>query len=102
MESTQGAITYMDIIISSTSGIIPQITGFLSKSKYFHTHFFVHNTLDYIFMCHIKSTDILEALDAKRTYGREIYKYSKEVKYIHADNSTYACKGYKDTVHNSK
>ena len=102
MESTPEAIAHTDIMTSSTSSIIPQMTGFLSKSKYFYTHFFIDNISDYTFTYYTKSTDISEALDAKRVYEREMHKYGKEIKHIHADNGTYACKGYKDAVHNSK
>ena len=78
------------------------MTGFLGKSKYFHIHFFVDDASDFTFTHHAKSIDVAEALEAKRVYEREIYKYGKEVKYIHAGNGTYACKGCKDAVHDSK
>ena len=41
-----GAIAHMDIMIFSTSSIIPQMTRFLGKSNYFNTHFFINNASD--------------------------------------------------------
>ena len=102
MELMPGAFAYIDIMASSTGSIIPQMTGFLRKSKYFYIYFFVDNASNYTFTYYTKWTDVSDILDAKRAYEREIYKYSIEIKHIHTDNSTYAYKGYKDAVYNWK
>ena len=86
-----GSLAHADIMTSSVGGIIPQMTGFLTRQKYYHAHFFVDDVSDLTFVYHAKSTDISEALEAKAAYEREACKHGKKVNHIHADNGTCAC-----------
>ena len=102
MQKSPGSIAYTDIMTSSIRGLMPQMTGFLAREYFFRTYIFVDDKSDLTFAHHTKTTNVDEALEAKQAYEREVYKHSKEVKHYHADNGTYACKGYKTAVHNNK
>ena len=102
MKKTPGSVAHTDIMTSSIGGLIHQMMGFLTREHFFHTHIFVDYKSDLTFAYHAKTTNVDEALEAKQAYEREVYKYAKEVKHYHADNGTYACKGYKTAVHNNK
>ena len=51
----------IDIITVLVGGIILKITGLLSKSRYFHTYFFINDTSNLTFIYYTKSTNISEA-----------------------------------------
>ena len=102
MKRSLVSIIHTDIITSSTRGLIPQMIGFPWKSRYYHTHFFVDTVSNFTYIYYTKSTNMLEAIEAKQACKWEIYKYRKELKHIHTYNGTYAYKRYKDITQESK
>ena len=102
LKSVPGSVAHTGIMPSSVAGLIPQMTGFLTHQCYFHTHIFVDDKSDFIFGHHVKSTDVSEAIDAKRACERETCNHGRKVNHYHADNGTFACKGYKDAIYSHK
>jgi len=65
MKKTPGSVAHTDIMTLSIGGLIPQMIGFLTRERFFHTHIFVDDISDLTFAYHTKTTNVDEALEAK-------------------------------------
>ena len=74
---------------SSVGGIIPQMTGFFSNERYFHMHIFADDKSDFAHDHHTKSTDVIETIEAKLAYEREIHENGKQTRHYHVDNGVF-------------
>ena len=87
---------------SSVPGLIPQMVGFLTSQKFYHSSFFFDDRSDFTFAHHQTSTSADETIEAKRACESELRKHAREVRHYHEDNGTCAVAKCKQEVQDQR
>jgi len=100
-ETKSGENTSVDTLKSTVSGLIPQMSGFLTHTRYWAATVFVNHVSEYNFVHFQKQQTNVETLQAKAAYKRHAAKSNVTIKKYHADNGRFANKAFKDEVQES-
>jgi hypothetical protein len=88
--TSPGAVVAIDQMISSTPGLIAQISGFITKKRYKVTTVFVDHFSGLSFVYLQKSTSGAETVEAKCAFERYACAHGVTVRHYHADNGIFA------------
>ena len=67
-ETAAGDNTYLDLLMSSTPGIIPKISGFLTSDSLWLATVFVNHATSYIYTNIQRGQTLIEYIEAKAAY----------------------------------
>ena len=80
----------VDKIISAKTGLIPQMSGFLTNKRLWGCTTFVENKSDYVYVRLMWSLSSAEILTEKLARKKVISQSGHMVKHCHADNGSFA------------
>ena len=86
----------IDQIVSAQPGLIPQMSGFLTKERYYGATTIVDHVSDYVYVHLMKSLTLDETIKAKRSWEKILHNAGHTVKHYQADNGRFADKGFID------
>ena len=93
-----GECISVDQLISGTPGLVAQMTGRLTTSRYKVATIFVDHFsgLDYV---HVQeSTSAIDTIEAKQEFERFCEENGVRIKHYHADNGIFASNGFRQEV----
>ena len=90
-----GDCVSVDVLVSSTPGLIAQMSGFLSKQRYLYACIFLDHYSDFGYTYMMKKQDGDSVLEAKRAFEEYCMALGVAVKHYHTDNGIFACKACK-------
>lgn len=85
-----GEVVSVDQLVSRTPGLIAQMSGFLTKERYFHATVFCDNFSDFTYVHIQKHASAEETLSAKVAFERHCGERGVKVIRYHADNGIFA------------
>jgi hypothetical protein len=88
--SRAGEQTHVDQMVSSHPGLIPQVTGRLTKKWYAGATIFVDEATDYTYVHLMGDITDDETLEAKHAYEQLLHSKGITVKRYHADKGAFA------------
>ena len=97
--SYPGECVSVDQLVSGTPGLVGQITGRLTKSRYQVATIFVdhYSDLDYV---HVQeSTSAEDTIEAKRRFEQFCHERGVRIKHYHADNGIFASRAFREEIH---
>ena len=85
----------VDVMVSSTPGLIAQMSGFLTRNRYKYVCVFLdhHSDLSFTYMLQTQSTE--EILKAKAAFEAYCESMQVRVKHYHSDNGIFAAGGWR-------
>jgi hypothetical protein len=86
----------MDHSISAQPGLIPQITGNLTRRRINGATVFVNHFLDHVYMYQMRNLCLDETLLAKHAYKCFLSSIGVTAEAYHADNGQFADQGFWD------
>ena len=97
-KTSTGDNTPLDALTSSTPGIIPQISGFLTSDRFWAATVFVDHTTLYMYIHLQRGQTLIESIEAKSAYDQMEVSFGIRVKAFHRYNGFFAEKGFKSDV----
>jgi hypothetical protein len=91
-----GDLVSVDVLVSSTPGLVAQMAGFLTRKRYKYACVFVDHFSDFGYVYMMKEQTANEALDAKLAFEAYSEAHGIEVKRYHADNGVCATQQWKE------
>ena len=88
----------MDALTSSTPGIIPQMSGFLTSNRFGAATVFVDHETSYMNTHLQRGQTLIESIEAKAAYERIVANFGIRVKKFHTDNGIFTEEGFKRDV----
>ena len=85
----------IDKIVSAQPGLIPQMSGFLTSSRYFGVTTIVDHVSDYVYVHLMKDLTLDETMKAKRAWEKILNSADRTAKHYQADNGRFADAGFK-------
>ena len=93
-----GDVVFIDQLTVSTPGLIGQISGFLTQSRYHHATLFLDHFSDCPFIVLQKGLTGEETVRAKVCYEGHARRHGVNVKHYHTDNGIFAGNMFKEDV----
>ena len=84
--------------MSSTPGIIPQMSGFLTSDRFWAATFFVDHATSYMYTHLQRGQTLIESIEAKAAYERMAATFGIRVKKFHTDNEIFAEEDFRSNV----
>ena len=97
-ETAAGDNTYLDALTSSTPGIVPQMSGFLTSDPFWAATVFVNLATSYMYTKLQRCQNLIKYIEAKVAYERMAATFGIKVKKFHTDNGIFAEEGFKSDV----
>ena len=88
----------MDALTSSTPGIIPQMSGFLTSDRFWAAIVFFDHATSYMYTNLQGGQTLIKSIKAKAAYKRMTENLGTRVKKFHTDNVIFAEEGFKSDV----
>ena len=88
----------MDALTSSTPGIIPQMSGFLTSDCFWGATVFVDHATTYMYTKLQRGQTLIKYIVAKAAYKRMAATFGIRVKKLHTENGIFAEEGFKSDV----
>ena len=85
----------IDQIVSAQPGLIPQMSGFLTSSRYFGATTVVDHVSDYVYVHLMKNLTLEETIKAKRAWEKILDLAGHTAKHYQADNGRFADMDFK-------
>ncbi|CAJ1936825.1 unnamed protein product, partial [Cylindrotheca closterium] len=95
-------VVSVDMMEAGVPGLIPQTSGFLTKERYRVATVYVDQYSNFSYVHFQKSTTVDETLVGKEAFERLAATYGIQVQHYHADNGTFAAKGWIDACYQKK
>jgi hypothetical protein len=95
-DDAPGKKTLLDQMVSAQPGLIPQMSGRLTKLCVMAATIFVDHFFDHVYMYLMKDLMLSETLLAKYAYEHFLALLGVELKAYHADNGCFADKSFRD------
>lgn len=93
-----GDMVCIDQIISAQPGLLPRISGRHTRERISAAVIFKDVFSSYTYVHLMTSCDLDQTINAKVAFEKIAASYGVSVKHYHADNGTFACKGFRDAV----
>ena len=100
-KTAAGDNTSLDTLTSSTPGIIPQISGFLTSDCPWAATVFVDNAISYMYTYLQRGQTLVKYIEVKAAYERMAANLGIRVKKFHTDNGIFAEESFKSDVSNN-
>jgi hypothetical protein len=97
-----GDLVSVDVLVSSTPGLVAQMAGFLTRKRYKYACVFVDHFSDFGYVYMMKEHTANEALDAKLAFEAYSEAHGIEVKRYHADNGVCATQQWKEDCYQQR
>ena len=97
-ETAAGYKTSLDALTSSTPGIIPQMSGFLTSDRFWAETVFVDHATSYMYTHLQRGQTLIKSIEAKASYERMAATCGIIEKKFHTDNGIFAEEGFKSDV----
>lgn len=97
-----GQVVSVDMMEAGVPGLIAQAAGFLTKKRYTVATVYVDQYSNFSYVHYQKSTSVEETVEGKEAFERLAASYGVAVQHYHADNGTFAAKGWIDACHLKK
>ena len=94
-----GQVVSVNMMQTNVPGLIAQSSGFLTKERYKVATVFVDHYSGFSYTHYQKSTDVKETLEAKEAFERLAASHGVTVLHYHADNGTFAARGFTDACY---
>ena len=101
IETEHGDCVSIDQIVSAQSGIIPQMSGYLTNTRIWGATVFVDHASDYTHVALMRDLTLDETILAKTSFERLENDRGVAIKAYRADNGRFSDKGFHDTVQDS-
>ena len=100
-ETAAGDMTSLDALTSSTPGIIPQMSGFLSSDRFLVAALFFGHATSCMYTHLQRFKNIIKSIKAKVAYEEMAAIFGIRVKIFQTDSGIYAEEGFKCDVSNN-
>ena len=97
-ETDAGDDTSLEALTSSTPGIIPQMSGFLTSDRFWAATFFVNHATSYMYTHLQRGQTLIKSIGAKAAYEQMAETSGIRVKKFHTDSGFFAEEGFKSDV----
>lgn len=84
-----GDCVSVDILVSETTGLVAQMSGFLTRQRYKYVCIFVDHHSDFSFVHLMKSQEGVEVVEAKNAFEAYAASSGVDIKHYHADNGIF-------------
>ena len=91
----------VDSFCSTVGGLIPQVTGTLTNTKFQAGTVFVDHASDFVYTHFQVDQTTDSAIEVKEAYERQMAQMNVVIKNYHADNGIFASRGFADHIHQS-
>ena len=98
LETAAGDIISLNALTSSTPGIIPQMSGFLTFASFWARTVFVNHATSYMYTHLQRGQTLIKYIEAKAAYERMEANLGISAKKFHTDNGIFAEEGFKSDV----
>ena len=88
-ERAAGDNTSLDVLTSSTPGIIPQMSGFLTCDRFWAAIVFVDHATSYMYTYLQRGQTLIKSIEAKSAYEQMAATFGIGVKKFHTDNGIF-------------
>ena len=88
----------VDRIVSAQSGLIPQMSRFLTSKRLWGPNTFVYHVSDYVYVYLMRYLTLYETLLAKEAMEKLMAQAGRNVKHYHADNGRFADNVFIDDI----
>ena len=100
VDNQPGECTSMDAMTSTSPGLIPQMSGFLTKRKFSAATIFVDHASSYGYVFLQENQTLETTLEAKASYERHASTFGIRIKSYHADNGRFADAKFHKIINN--
>ena len=100
-EKAAGDNTSLDALMSSTPGIILQMSGFLTSNCFWAATVFVDYSTSYMYTHLQWGQTLIESIEAKASYEKMAETFGIILKKFHTDNGIFAEEGFKSKMSNN-
>ena len=98
--TSPGAVVSVDQMESAVPGLIAQMKGFITKSRYNIATVYVDHFsgLSYVYIQ--KGSTVAETVEGKRAFERYAKNHGINIRHYHADNGIFEAQGFQDALAN--